>query len=423
MIELIVLDLDGTLLDSNHIISKKNLDAIRQAEQLGSVVTLATGRPVDLIKVYLEQLQLNVPIITCNGARILNPSNMVDMYNAYLSSYIVRDLVTYCQSENHDWLAYCQMGVLTTLTAVTEPYMRRNDTLPEHLHAAFHYIDHASEITDWFKVNKFLIIQSDHDRCQRAYQYVRALDNLSCAQSQPNYIDIMPEGINKALGLTKLLEHLNITSDQVAAFGDQGNDLDILSMVKYPITLDNGIDKLKEIAVYVGPDHNQSGVAVGINWLVKGGHMTSKFELTEDFIRFEKRCHDWRDAIIKSSDILIEKGYIEKTYQDAMLSSVDEHGPYIVIAPHIAMPHARPETGSNKVGFSVLQLEEPVSFSEEEMHQVKLLIALSCKDSDTHIEILQKLVIILSNEAQCSVLMTSKDKGAIVNIFKEAFNE
>lgn len=151
--------------------------------------------------------------------------------------------------------------------------------------------------------------------------------------------------------------------------------------------------------------------------------MQEKFELTTDFIRFETSCDNWQDAIVKSSDVLLERGYILQSYQDAMVESVIEHGPYIVIAPHIAMPHARPESGSLKVGFSVMRLDEAVAFSEEDMHQVKLFIALSCKDSDTHIEILQKIVLILSDETQFNTLMTSQDKTVIVNVFKEAFNE
>lgn len=147
-----------------------------------------------------------------------------------------------------------------------------------------------------------------------------------------------------------------------------------------------------------------------------------KFCLSPDFIRFETSCKDWEQAIKMSSEPLLRNGYINKEYQQAMIDSVVEYGPYIVIAPHIAMPHARPETGSQKVGYSLMRLEKAVAFSEEEMHQVKLLIALSCKDSDTHLEILQNLVMVLSDEKRLDIIMNSQDKNEISSIFKEAFS-
>ena len=145
--------------------------------------------------------------------------------------------------------------------------------------------------------------------------------------------------------------------------------------------------------------------------------MIAGFELTSEFIQFENEVESWEDAIAKSSKPLLEKGYIEQTYVDAMIDSVKEYGPYIVIAPNIAMPHARPEAGSKKVGFSIMKLEKPVAFSEEEEHKVQLLIALSCADSSTHIEILQALVTILSDEEKNKLVFQAKTADEMLKIF------
>jgi len=145
--------------------------------------------------------------------------------------------------------------------------------------------------------------------------------------------------------------------------------------------------------------------------------MTNGFKLPKDFVRFEEKVEDWEEAIIKSAEPLLENGYIEQSYLDAMIESVKEYGPYIVIAPNIAMPHARPETGSKKVGYSVMRLNEAVAFSEDEEHHVKLLIALSCVDANTHLEILQSLVMILSDQSKYERIMEAKDEIEIVEIF------
>lgn len=145
--------------------------------------------------------------------------------------------------------------------------------------------------------------------------------------------------------------------------------------------------------------------------------MISGFELTKDFIQFEDEVKDWEEAIVKSSKPLLDAGLIEKSYVKAMIDSVKEYGPYIVIAPNVAMPHARPETGSKKVGFSILKLKNPVAFSEEEGHKVQLLIALSCADANTHIEILQALVMILSDEEKNNKLFNAKTIEEILDVF------
>lgn len=145
--------------------------------------------------------------------------------------------------------------------------------------------------------------------------------------------------------------------------------------------------------------------------------MIAGFKLTKEFVTFEKQVKNWEKAIVKSSQPLLDQGLVEQSYIDAMIDSVKEYGPYIVIAPNIAMPHARPEAGSKKVGFSVMLLEEPVAFSEEEGHKVQLLIALSCANSSTHIEVLQAIVTILSDEEKSAAIFNATTPEQIVELF------
>lgn len=145
--------------------------------------------------------------------------------------------------------------------------------------------------------------------------------------------------------------------------------------------------------------------------------MIAGFKLTKDFIQLEGEVSSWEEAIIKSSKPLLEEGFIEQSYVDAMIDSVKEHGPYIVIAPNIALPHARPEAGSKKVGFSVLRLDKPVAFSDQDDHKARLFIALSCVDSTTHLEILQSIVTILSDEEKHDEIFNAETIDEILDIF------
>ena len=145
--------------------------------------------------------------------------------------------------------------------------------------------------------------------------------------------------------------------------------------------------------------------------------MIQGFELTEEYIQFFDKAKDWEEAVQLSGNPLLEGGEIKQSYIDGMIESVKEHGPYIVIAPNIALPHARPETGSVKIGFSYMKLNEPVSFLEDGSADASLFIALSCVDADTHLEMLQSIVLVLSDQEKHDALFAATSKEEVMNIF------
>lgn len=145
--------------------------------------------------------------------------------------------------------------------------------------------------------------------------------------------------------------------------------------------------------------------------------MLDGFKLTKDFVQLVSSVENWEEAIIKSASPLLKGRYVEQSYVDAMIDSVKEYGPYIVIAPSVAMPHARPEKGANKVGYSIMKLEEPVYFSEDDAHKAQLLITLSCADSNTHIEMIEYIVTILSDEEKYNNILKANTSEEILNIF------
>lgn len=145
--------------------------------------------------------------------------------------------------------------------------------------------------------------------------------------------------------------------------------------------------------------------------------MLENFTLTEEYIQLFDGFDTWEEAITVSAKPLLDGGEIEQSYIDAMINSVKEYGPYIVIAPDIALPHARPETGSNKIGYSVMVTKNSVEF--EDGSKAKLFIALSCVDSETHVNMLQSIVDILSDDSKQEKLLNATNKDDILSIFNK----
>lgn len=104
----------------------------------------------------------------------------------------------------------------------------------------------------------------------------------------------------------------------------------------------------------------------------------------------------WQDAVRIAGNLLVEAGFAEPRYIDAMLRTVEELGPYIVIAPGVALPHARPEDGALGTGFAAVVLAAPVEFGNPDNDPVYLLVAFCAPDKSAHIGSLSKLAKVLA---------------------------
>lgn len=153
------------------------------------------------------------------------------------------------------------------------------------------------------------------------------------------------------------------------------------------------------------------------NSIMEGKGMIQGFELTGEYIQFVDSVDTWEEAVALSAQPLLEGGQIKQSYIDGMIESVKEYGPYIVIAPNIALPHARPELGSVKIGYSIMKIKQPVSFTEDGKNDASLFIALSCVDSERHIQMLQDIVMILSDSEKHDALFAANTKDEILALF------
>lgn len=130
-------------------------------------------------------------------------------------------------------------------------------------------------------------------------------------------------------------------------------------------------------------------------------------EKLEGRIRIVEEVKDWQEAIRLAAEPLLEDGSIEPSYIEAMIENVNKFGTYIVIAPKIAMPHARPEDGVNQNGISLLKLEKGLFFGEDE-EKVHLFFVLGAVNSDSHIETLMELMELIEDEEKIENIIEAK---------------
>ncbi|MED1468440.1 PTS sugar transporter subunit IIA [Bacillus salipaludis] len=142
--------------------------------------------------------------------------------------------------------------------------------------------------------------------------------------------------------------------------------------------------------------------------------------LTEKTVQVRPRVGDWVEAIRMASNPLVADGSVTGGYVQSMIDNVKSLGPYIVIVPQIAIPHARPEQGVKKLAMSMLCLENPVSFSEKEEHQVRLVIVLAAIDHKQHLQALSELVTLLADEDKVVQIMSASTSEEVLSVVHRA---
>ncbi|MFZ0475190.1 MAG: BglG family transcription antiterminator [Halobacillus sp.] len=142
--------------------------------------------------------------------------------------------------------------------------------------------------------------------------------------------------------------------------------------------------------------------------------------LTKKTIQLKDQVPSWEEAIKTAAQPLIDQESIHEEYVQAMIDTVHELGPYVVIAPGIAIPHARPEAGVERLGMSFLRLKEPVYFSEKEKHRAQLVIVLAAIDNQTHLKALAQLTELLSNEDNVDKLIAADDQETVLEIINQS---
>ncbi|AEB30184.1 transcriptional regulator MtlR [Carnobacterium sp. 17-4] len=145
--------------------------------------------------------------------------------------------------------------------------------------------------------------------------------------------------------------------------------------------------------------------------------------LQEDLIKFTNKKMEWQEAISIAADPLLKEGYINGNYINAMISMVKKMGAYIVLAPKVAVPHARPEEGVAKLGVSLLHLDQPVDFNMDseydEDKEVKLIFILAAVDSTGHLKALKQLSKILEDEENITELIDATNARELFNKINE----
>jgi PTS system ascorbate-specific IIA component len=126
---------------------------------------------------------------------------------------------------------------------------------------------------------------------------------------------------------------------------------------------------------------------------------------------------DWRDAVRAAGRGLVAAGATTDAYTDEMIVTVETLGPYIVIAPGIALAHSRPSPAVRRAGLSLVTLDPPIPFGHRTNDPVRLVIGLAAPDDEGHVNALATLAEFLADDERRSALLSAGDARTVRSLF------
>ncbi|KHJ67265.1 hypothetical protein QU24_15145 [Pantoea rodasii] len=140
--------------------------------------------------------------------------------------------------------------------------------------------------------------------------------------------------------------------------------------------------------------------------------------IEDNLFAIQYDASSWQDAVQKGCSLLEDQGYISHHYYQGILDVVAEHGPYFVILPGVAMPHARPEAGALKTGCSLVILKQPVVFGHEDHDPVQVVFTMAAKSTaEINEGILVDIMTLLDDENIIERLAQVTDASELTALF------
>lgn len=254
MYKLLAIDLDDTLLNDNLEITPATREALRQAADRGVTVTIATGRMYASAVNIARSLELNVPIITYQGALVKNSRDGKVLYERTVPGRIAEKVYEYCREH----------GLHLQVYVDDRMYVREeNDKIRKYAQVSgVPYTVEPDFAALMRRPQTKLLIIDEPDRLDRIAAEFSGGDGESVhiTKSKPDYLEFTHPEATKGHALRFLAQHLGYAMEQTIAIGDSWNDHDMVEAAGLGVAMGNAVEALKKVADYVTLTNNEEGV-------------------------------------------------------------------------------------------------------------------------------------------------------------------
>ncbi|NQX68437.1 HAD family phosphatase [Paenibacillus alba] len=279
MYRLLALDMDGTLLNPNKIITPRVYQSLQALIGKGVNVTIASGRFPASVWLHGKHVGMNAPLVAFNGAVILDASTGAKIHGYPIPSAAAQRIAalgertgSYVHFYGYQELFVEQVNAMNAAWPLANVVMD-----PSKAHTYENYKDQASSIqvkpvgslvtfakTTSELLYKATFINEDSHLLDELYYELQSWQEFTLTRTGKRRFDVNAAGVSKQAALEVVCRSLGISSDQVAAMGDYDNDVDMLQWAGLGIAMDNGSDEAKKAANAVTASNQDDGVADAI---------------------------------------------------------------------------------------------------------------------------------------------------------------
>jgi Cof subfamily protein (haloacid dehalogenase superfamily) len=263
MIRCIAIDLDDTLLQTSLTIAEADKTAIKRAISKGIKVLLASGRMIQSMKPYADELELDVPLIAYNGAIVREAISRKILYHRPVPSAAAVKLLPIFRKAGVHLNAYVNDELyMEELTVWGERYAANAGVTP-------HVVPDLSGLLSEQPSHKMLGVGEVEmiDRLQADLKDTFG-ESLYFVKSKPTYLEILAPGVSKGGALQELTGGWGLDRDEVMAIGDAPNDLTMIQWAGTGVAIGNAADIVRQNADLVVADHDHQGVAEAIGTIL-----------------------------------------------------------------------------------------------------------------------------------------------------------
>lgn len=265
--KLLVLDVDGTLLNDEREISKRTLAALLKVQQMGVRIVLASGRPTYGLMPLAKTLELGNYggfVLSYNGCQIIKAQNGEILFERRINPEMLPYLEKKARKNGFAIFTYHDDTLITD--SQDNEYIK-NEALLNNLKIIRE--DEFSTAIDFAPCKCMLV--SDKEKALIGLEQhweKRLAGTLDAFRSEPYFLEVVPCGVNKANTLGALLEHLGVTREEVIAVGDGVCDVTMLQLAGMGVAMGHSQDSVKVCADYVTASNEEDGVALAVEKLI-----------------------------------------------------------------------------------------------------------------------------------------------------------
>lgn len=270
-IKLIALDLDGTTLNNDRVISRRNREALQKAADRGVNIVIATGRPFSALPGDVFEIPAIRYVLTSNGASITDLKEDRTFYKNCLSPLAVEKSVEMLRQ--HDYVVECFVKGIAYIDGPYFEEVRRTGSSIRNIDYILKTRNPVDDIYDFMlehrdEIENININFEDISEKPAMREKLLTLPETTITSSFNHNLEIGGATTSKAEALSQMGRLLGVEQSEMMAIGDSPNDMAMLLASGMPVAVGNAEEEVKAIAKYVAPSNHEDGVAVAVEKFV-----------------------------------------------------------------------------------------------------------------------------------------------------------